>query len=328
MTIRFALRESLYARHALRLKEGIYRRLTRSAPPLFLKGDDNISIAPLVSGWHEIRIKALIDALANQGFGDFLIDIGANIGLISCQSGDRFRQVHMYEPNPQCCEILRVNTRIALQRCEAVLHPVGLGSAGGTHTLHVPRHNWGGAFVHGADNRYDEQQLASKDGFGRFDLANYMQVEIMLVPAREELATLFARLSAAGCTAGVIKIDVEGGEMQILEAVAASLPASFRVTIIFECFDLAFDPAPLLAAFAGRAAAMKLVRLPSKRMNKLRRLWQILTQGGYRYLLRPFAPEDISTDIVLMVGGTSQAAPEEIQASPAATPGALSGGRS
>ena len=302
----FSLKESLLNRHLLRAKEWLFNLLTKNASPLFMKGGDNISIAPWVQGVHEIRIKALIDSFAQQGYGDFLIDIGANIGLVSCQSGNGFKWVHMYEPNPDCCDILRVNSRIALHKCRTVLHQIGLGTVREDAILNVPRHNWGGAFVHGHDNCYDEDQLASKDGYEGFSLDNYMQVKIRLEPAVDELKSLFASLTNDGCRSGVVKIDVEGCEVSIMEAIAETLPDDFRVMIVFEYFDQGFSPAGLLEKFGNRAEVMKLVRTPPKRTPRLKRLWRILCQGGYEYVLRPFSRSDSSSDIVLLVGPASR----------------------
>ena len=300
MSKSFFLRESLYERHANRLKEWMFRRLTRDALPLFLKGGDNISIAPLVQGFHEKRIVHLINGFAAAGYGDFLIDIGANIGLVSCQSGDHFRQVHMYEPNPKCCSILEINVGIALSSCQTYLHPIGLGTRQETVVLHVPKYNWGGAFVLSQDNSYDEAQLASKDGYARFNSDNYMRVDIRLEPAVDELRRLFQGLFQSGCRAGVIKIDVEGCEIPIVEAIAETLPPDFKLMIVFEYFDRNFSPESLLEKFKGRADAMKLVRTPAKSMARLKRFFQILSHG-YAYVLRPFSPNDSATDIVLEV---------------------------
>ncbi len=301
MALMLSLRESFLDRNLQRLKQWVFRLLTKNSSMLFLKGGDNISVAPWIFGLHEPRIKNLIDSFATDGYGGFLIDIGANIGLISCQSGNLFKQVHMFEPNPDCCSILGVNVRIALDKCEAVLHPVGLGSAKGTATLNVPKHNWGGAFVHSNDNSYADTQLASKDGFSQFDIGNYLSVEIRIEPARDELEHLFRKLDNDGCRAGVVKIDAEGYEILILEAIAETLPPNFKVIVVFEYWDKDFDPSPLLGKFGNRVTAHKLVRTPPKSTAKLKRFWRILVDG-YRYVLKPFADNDSSTDIVFVVG--------------------------
>ena len=110
----FSSRESLFQRHVVRKKIGIFQRLTKGALPLFTRGGDEICVSPQIFGYYELRVKDLMDFYAAQGHSDFLIDIGANIGLSTCQSGDRFKEVHCYEPNPNCFKILEVNTQIAL----------------------------------------------------------------------------------------------------------------------------------------------------------------------------------------------------------------------
>ena len=70
----------------------------------------------IANGVYEPHIKFLIDYLAEKGYSDFLIDIGANIGLTSCQSGNSFKEIHMFEPNPDCVNILKVKESLIKSR--------------------------------------------------------------------------------------------------------------------------------------------------------------------------------------------------------------------
>lgn len=300
----YITRESLYERYVVRFKERLFRRITKDAIPLFLKGGDIISISPWVQGTHERRVVDVIKNFAGRGYNDFFIDIGANIGLISCQVGALFKKAHLFEPNLECCKILSVNVNIALPRERATIHEVGLGSTAQTATLMIPPHNWGGAFVQSSDNTYDQSVLAGKDGYDRFDESNYIRSEIRIEPARERLGEIFAELRASGFKKGVVKLDVEGGELPILEGIAASLPDDFSLMIVFEYFDQTLDPKPILEQFRGRAAAYKLVRTPKKGMSKIRRLLEIVRNGGYRYVINDYSTADNSADVVLIVSPT------------------------
>ena len=108
-------KESLFDRHKTRKNERDFIALTNKAMPVFLRARDAISIAPQVTGYHEERIFNLVNKYADLGYSDFFIDIGANIGLSSCQSGHRFQEVHCYEPNPDCFSILSINTKLCLK---------------------------------------------------------------------------------------------------------------------------------------------------------------------------------------------------------------------
>ena len=228
----YRLRYSTYRKNKLKLSA--YKKLTKQALPLFFRGGDIISFAPLANGVYEPEIKALIDHLASSGYADFLIDIGANIGLSSCQSGAGFQEVHMFEPNPNCLSILKVNAKIALRHRNYVIHEYGLGSQQEVLQLYVPYDNWGGAFVKSSSNEYDEALLSSKDGHGKFDLKNYDVLDVAIEPAAERLAQLFASLAAKKLTQGVIKIDVEGFEKLVIDAILATCPTSFHAFVIFE----------------------------------------------------------------------------------------------
>jgi FkbM family methyltransferase len=231
---RFNYRLSYSAYRKNKLKLSAYKKLTKQTLPLFFRGGDIISFAPLANGVYEPEIKALIDHLAGSGYADFFIDIGANIGLSSCQSGAGFQEIHMFEPNPNCLSILKVNAKIALRHRNYIIHEYGLGTKQEILQLYVPYDNWGGAFVKSSSNEYDEALLSSKDGHGKFDLKNYDVLDVAIEPAAERLAQLFASLAAKKLAQGVIKIDVEGFEKLVIDAILATCPADFHAFVIFE----------------------------------------------------------------------------------------------
>lgn len=263
------------------LKLMAFLRLTRKSMNLFFRGRDIISLRPQFMGSHEPAIKGLIEHYADSGYADFLVDVGANIGLTSCQSGRKFKQVHMFEPNPDCFSILRVNARIALNNSHYELNEYGLGDAAATTTLTVPIHNWGGAFVKGAGNSYSDDILAAKDGFDRVDANNYYEVQIRIEKAEDVFRRLFQSFAGQGLTSGVIKIDVEGYEPVVLGALAATIPADVRAMVVFECWDKDLNPAQVLAPFKGRAVCYKIAE------NKpYQRSWPVLLKA-LSLLFRP-----------------------------------------
>ena len=297
----YSTKETLTQKYLSRIKENIYKWLTKDAMPLFLRGQDNISFSPLVFGFHEVRIREFIDHSAMNGYQDFLLDIGANIGLSACQSGNLFTEVHCYEPNPDCFSILSVNTRISLSKCKLHLNQFGLGAERAENMLYVPKENWGGGFIHDKNNSYQDDQLGSKDGYEGFDPNNYNLIPIKIEPAKETLDRLFKELASRNLTKGFIKIDVEGYEPLIVKSIAESLPDNFKVIILFECFIKGFNPNGLLEHFNGRALAYKLARIPEKNMNKIKRAWKIISQFGYEFQLKKFDINSSSTDIVFFV---------------------------
>lgn len=214
---------------------------------------------------HEPELTAFISLLSQQGYKDFLIDIGANIGLTSCQNGVQFDEVHMFEPNPLCCHILEVNAKIALTSKKYFINNFGLGNENKTTVLTVPKHNWGGAFIKDKSNSYDDSVLAQKDGFELLDQRNYFDIEIVIKNTTDELRRLFLTLSKKNLYNGVIKIDVEGYEPIVLKGIAESLPEDMNAYIVFESWDSNFDINEIIDAFKGRAEVAKLDRYVLKR---------------------------------------------------------------
>ncbi len=294
-------KETIFYKVSSRLKVKIYEFLTKKSLPIFLRGGDVISTFPQALGYHEIRVKQLINYSSQDGYSDFLLDIGANIGLSSCQSGDFFREVHCYEPNPDCFQILKINTKISLEKCKVTLNNFGLGLLDGETRLFVPRGNWGGAFIHDDANAYSDEEVGSKDGYVGFSENNYEVISVQIRNSFNHLTELFSQLNARNLRKGFIKIDVEGYENVVLEAIAESLPHDMEVMILFECFTKGFDPSPLLEKFHGRAEPYRLVRSPEKYLNKLTRIFKIIAQFGYIYQLKKFDLKGNSTDIVFIV---------------------------
>lgn len=233
-TSTFKIKEGYLNRRVFNFKNSIYKRLSHKSLPLFFRGGDVISMTSITNGVYEPHIKFLIDYLAEKGYSDFLIDIGANIGLTSCQSGKSFKEIHMFEPNPDCVNILKVNSKIALSGSRYYINEYGLGNTNEFLKLHIPRHNWGGAFIKHSSNSYSDELLASKDGYTSFDMKNYELSDIEVRAADEVLKKLFSDLSSRQLSCGIVKIDVEGFELPILKSIVDTLPSNFKLIIIFE----------------------------------------------------------------------------------------------
>lgn len=150
---------------------------------------------------------------------DLSIDAGANLGYMSLiaavRSGARGR-VMAFEPNPHVAEWLEKNIEHARKQYEIApveLHRTALGAVVGTATLVLPDMSAANdGLAHIADER--KQQRAGGD---------VVQVDVATVD----------QLLGAG-SAGVMKIDVEGYEHQVLEGAAHALRTHRIRHVVFE----------------------------------------------------------------------------------------------
>ena len=218
----------------------------------FLRSRDLISYSPMVFGGHESYQTELIDKYREKGNSQFLIDVGANVGLTSCQNGEKFDHVICFEPNPLVCNILRTNLAMRLKPGSFEINEFALGNKNGVAELWIPRHNWGGAFIRSKDSAYKDELLASKDGFSSIDKNNYLFASVKVKSAEKQFRKLFNDLEKRGLRDGVIKIDVEGYEKLILMGIGAVLPSNSSLVIFFENWDKNFDIDQLSEWFSGR----------------------------------------------------------------------------
>ena len=279
----------------------MFKAATANGLQLFFRGSDMISTPSLVGGIYEGHLVSLIRDLAANGYGDIFLDIGANIGVMSCQCGDFFKRVFAFEPNPDCIHITKVNTRLFLHSAQFTLFEFGLGDRKDTVTLNVPKGNWGGAYISGDFNTYTADILAKKDGHVRFDAANYERVDVAIESARETLGTLFAQQDSDGLQCCVIKIDVEGCESLVLEALAATLPARFRAAIVFENWDPDADPQAIEQMFSGRASLFVIKQRPDSGEAWIYRMMKMVLNGGISFALEQGRRGDCSGDLLLLV---------------------------
>ena len=270
-----------------KLRYSVLKKLSKKSLPLFFKGGDIISLDPIANGTYESDIKALIDHFADNGMDGFLLDIGANIGLSSCQSGRKFKEVHMYEPNPNCVSILKINANIALRGVNYAIHEYGLGAASESLQLYVPYDNWGGAFVKSDANEYDDALLSSKDGYGNFVKENYDIVDVQIQAAAKCIAERFEALMNKGLTKGVIKVDAEGYEKFIVNTILTVKPKQMECMIIFENWKDEVTPADYFMQQTELSALYKLESLKNRYASAPRWLnsWLNFLRGGYSVAL-------------------------------------------
>lgn len=299
MTI-FKLTPYTYLKRFLAVK--LLEMLTVKSPKFFFRGGDTISFLPQIEGMHEPHLTKFIDKTAENGFSDFLIDIGANIGLTSCQSGNKFKKVYCFEPNPLCVNILKTNLAIALKKNNTEIFDFALGDNDGEFDLYVPKHNWGGAFVIDG-NDYSEDVLSKKDRFEKFNEENYIVDRVKLKNTEDVFKDLFSSIISKNLYKGVIKIDVEGFEQKVLLGIANKLPLNLNVTIVFENWDTNFDLKRIKGAFKNRCVScFKLKQsIVGTNKTKLKKFFEFILFGNEITLADIEENEDTVGDIVFMI---------------------------
>lgn len=280
----------------------VFRKLTRKSLNIFLRGGDIISLGPLIDGIYERPLTKFISNSAENGMSDFLIDIGANIGLTSYQNGNDFKKVYCFEPNPLCVNILKTNLAISLSKGDFKIFDFALGDEDGEFDLYVPKHNWGGAFVK-YGNDYADNVLGKKDGFEGINSDNYIINSVKVKNSEVVFSDLFASILENNLYNGLIKIDVEGFERKVLLAIANTLPSNMNVSIVFENWDPSFDLIEIKKAFKNRSVSFLKFKRSIIRTNKskLRKYFEFIFFGEKTHLERNEGDETIIGDIVLML---------------------------
>jgi FkbM family methyltransferase len=212
--------------------------------------------------WVDLAMLLVLRRILDEG--DVVVDVGAKIGDFALPARHLVGAsgaVHAFEPNP--ASFARLAHHIALNRLANVTaHPCALGSAHGRRVLTIPAAN------------IDEATLAP---VGR-EAADCETVEVDVRVGDRMLGDVVPRL---------IKIDVEGAELDVLAGLGRLIEAS-RPALIVECVD------SQLQRFGRRAEE----------------LWDFAETHGYRVF-----------DLGLTAGGLSQ----ELVLKPAHGPADASG---
>lgn len=189
----------------------------------YLKYNDNITDVWYTSGDYERHINSSIDYYAKKGYQDFFIDVGANIGLTTISNWKNFHNIYCFEPNGLVFNILKTNVAISCDKEKVKLFNVGLGLKAGKYTLKVPKHNFGGAFIQENNLQYPL--------IGHQSIENHIDVQVDIESKDFLNKNIFNKFKAEH--KGIIKIDVEGYELQVLELILSTINVD-KIVVIFE----------------------------------------------------------------------------------------------
>lgn len=177
-------------------------------PQLGIYAFDFIAMEVLKDGRYEANVlEDTFDFLSKRfsSFSGTALDIGANIGNHSVFFLKYFKSVHSFEPNPKVASMLRLN---AGGRSISV-YEFGLSNKNTSLTFSQNKGNLGSSFI--CEDDHDKSSTNTKIEVRRLDDLN----------------------NADFGTVSLMKIDVEGHELQVLEG-AESLISKDRPIILFE----------------------------------------------------------------------------------------------
>lgn len=203
-----------------------------TGPPVLMTSDGSDRVASMLywrgsDGWEPATVRLF---LRLAGCGSTALDIGAHSGLFSLLAARRHPRlsVHAVEPLARAFALLESN--VALNRLDNVTcHRVACGGRSGWSQLHVPEE---GAVT----------MMASL-------VAGWSEA---VVTEDVECVTLDRLVEATGVSdIGVIKLDAEGSEADVLEG-AVRLLNEQRPFILCEVLDRSGLGGRITAALAGR----------------------------------------------------------------------------
>lgn len=190
----------------------IAARNIQQFPQLAIVSFDNIGLRINLEGRYEAddlgALSRFLTECINIDTSTTAVDIGANIGNHAVFFSKIFDRVLAFEPNPRVYELLKYNC------AGSNIVPVnrGLSRENSTLTLSIPGSNLGGARIIDANSSPDALN------------SNTVDVEVVRLDDAVQIE---------GHVVSLIKIDVEGHELQVLEG-AVRLIENEHPIIVFE----------------------------------------------------------------------------------------------
>lgn len=192
---------------------------TAAGHPILAFADDLCATPALIArGVHDEALANFLDR--ELRIGDVVVDVGANIGLVTIHAAHRVGltgRVLAFEPNPDAADLLTeslyMNKTTGL-RADVTIDRAAVGATPGSATLAIPRRHRGRASLDARNVPDDDTDT----------------IDVPIVSLDERLAAL-PRID-------LVKIDVEGAELDVLRSLTTTLDHR-RIRVL--CLEL--DPA-------------------------------------------------------------------------------------
>jgi FkbM family methyltransferase len=164
------------------------------------------------------------------------VDVGANFGYFTCLAGtligNRGRgQVHAFEPNPKLVTLLRRNAEINWSMAPITIHPAAVANYHGEAHLQIPDHHGANATLSSHEGTASAESIA----------VEVVQLDDVLPPDRP---------------VDLLKIDVEGHELNVLLGAQKTIARSPDIRIVMEWSmpqirDAGIDPQDIVKVVDG-----------------------------------------------------------------------------
>jgi len=179
--------------------------------PIFVNSNDMGPPLNFINGgrYEEENVSVLLSFVRAD---TVFLDVGANLGYFSLLVGRRVAQsgkVHAFEPHPFLLDLMRRSAHLNGLSHAIELHPYGLSDTNATVEFRFPRGHLGGGSVH-----------VPRDG------ADLLEASV------KRLDDVFED----GFSCDLMKIDVEGHELQVLRGMPRIIANSPDLKIVFENF--------------------------------------------------------------------------------------------
>ncbi|MGW4369388.1 FkbM family methyltransferase [Nocardia takedensis] len=237
--------------------------------------DDYLGRAVYYVGENDRKITWVCRRLVRPG--DIVLDIGANIGLVTFVLAalvGSTGEVHAYEPNPELCDLLD-RARLRNRAEQVTVHRFALGAHSGTAALAIPQGHAGAASltIRAAPDRLVDVPVRTLD------------------ETRGDFAEGDRRVR-------LVKIDVEGSEEDVIEGGRALLSSTSPPFAIL--FEFAQDIRGTNVDPRRHPLITELERL-DYRFIAVPRNW--VRMYGIRIDLENSTPADFTHDIVAVKAG-------------------------
>ncbi|MGL5733574.1 MAG: FkbM family methyltransferase, partial [Beijerinckiaceae bacterium] len=248
------------------------KRTLKRPQRFFTEVSANVDRHILAEGYFEGGVLKLLESLCREtGHTDLMIDVGANIGNHSVGLAHVFKRIEAIEPHPVLFHVLMANmlrNNVAHMQC----HNFGLAGENATGSLVESSEN------HGLSKIKERSQLPASV-FGLTDASFAAEFSVELRSAHDFVAQFTPSLSKA-----FIKIDVEGMEQEIIEAILPLIRAH-RPLVGFEWFTQS-QPKLTDIALGLEGYALYGIRMTDVGRNFAKRAMRLMTHGRYYTLER------------------------------------------